>query len=121
MSKDSQVSHYIMNSLPNCRLKIGDLEFDCLPALLGVLQNLLPKHHHPDGACTQRAEHIRTCTDSDFPRIDAEDLPFEKGEILVIIKQSDTQWWSARNKDSGLGCFPAPSLKGQPAESPTVL
>lgn len=58
---------------------------------------------------------------SDFPRIDAEDLPFEKGEILVIIKQSDTQWWSARNKDSGLGCFPAPSLKGQPAESPTVL
>lgn len=37
MSENSQVSHYIVNSLPNHHFKIGDLEFDCLLALLRVL------------------------------------------------------------------------------------
>lgn len=37
VSENSQVSHYIANSLPNHHFKIGDLEFDCLLALLRVL------------------------------------------------------------------------------------
>ncbi|XP_076798660.1 crk-like protein isoform X3 [Arvicanthis niloticus] len=34
VSENSRVSHYIINSLPNRRFKIGDQEFDHLPALL---------------------------------------------------------------------------------------
>lgn len=37
VSENSQVSHYVVNSLPNHHFKIGDLEFDCLLALLRVL------------------------------------------------------------------------------------
>lgn len=34
VSENSKVSHYIINSLPSKRFKIGDQEFDHLPALL---------------------------------------------------------------------------------------
>lgn len=34
VSENSRVSHYIINSLPNRRFKIGDQEFEHLPALL---------------------------------------------------------------------------------------
>lgn len=34
VSENSKVSHYIINSLPTKRFKIGDQEFDHLPALL---------------------------------------------------------------------------------------
>lgn len=34
VSENSKVSHYIINSLPTKRFKIGDQEFDSLPALL---------------------------------------------------------------------------------------
>lgn len=47
----------------------------------------------------------------DFPRIDAEDLPFEKAEILVIIKQPDERWWSTRNKDSRVGMLLIPFVR----------
>lgn len=34
VSENSKVSHYIINSLPSKRFKIGDQEFEHLPALL---------------------------------------------------------------------------------------
>uniref|UniRef100_A0A8C7XGN5 V-crk avian sarcoma virus CT10 oncogene homolog-like n=1 Tax=Oryzias sinensis TaxID=183150 RepID=A0A8C7XGN5_9TELE len=34
VSENSKVSHYIINSLPSKRFKIGDQEFENLPALL---------------------------------------------------------------------------------------
>ncbi|NXH38733.1 CRKL protein, partial [Dicaeum eximium] len=34
VSENTRVSHYIINSLPNRRFKIGDQEFEHLPALL---------------------------------------------------------------------------------------
>lgn len=43
VSENSKVSHYIINSLPNKRFKIGDREFEHLPALLEFY-----KYHYLD-------------------------------------------------------------------------
>lgn len=47
----------------------------------------------------------------DFTGSDAEDLPFKKGEILIILEKPEEQWWSAKNKDGRVGMIPVPYVE----------
>ncbi|KAM4827716.1 crk-like protein isoform 2-T2 [Thomomys bottae] len=95
VSENSRVSHYIINSLPNRRFKIGDQEFDHLPALLEfykihyldttTLIEPAPRYPSPPmgsvsapnlPTAEENLEYVRTLYD--FPGNDAEDLPFKK-------------------------------------------
>ncbi|XP_015733846.1 crk-like protein [Coturnix japonica] len=128
VSENSRVSHYIINSLPNRRFKIGDQEFEHLPALLEfykihyldttTLIEPAPRYPSPQmgsgsaptmSAAEENVEYVRTLYD--FPGNDAEDLPFKKGEILVIVEKPEEQWWSARNKDGRIGMIPVPYVE----------
>ncbi|XP_043924780.1 crk-like protein [Protopterus annectens] len=124
VSENSRVSHYIINSLPNRRFKIGDQEFDNLPALLEfykihyldttILIEPAPRYPAPGTCCPlpsaeEDVEYVRTMYD--FPGNDAEDLPFKKGEILVILEKPEDQWWSARNKEGRTGMIPVPYVE----------
>lgn len=60
-------------------------------------------------AAEESLEYVRTLYD--FPGNDAEDLPFRKGEILVIVEKPEEQWWSARNKDGRAGMIPVPYVE----------
>lgn len=60
-------------------------------------------------AAEENVEYVRTLYD--FPGNDAEDLPFKKGEILVIVEKPEEQWWSARNKDGRIGMIPVPYVE----------
>lgn len=62
------------------------------------------------------SEYVRTL--SDFPGNNAEDLPFKKGEILVIIEKPKEQQWSARNKEGHVGLIPIPFVKKLVRSSP---
>ncbi|XP_040205198.1 crk-like protein [Rana temporaria] len=125
VSENSRVSHYIINSLPGRRFKIGDQEFDNLPALLDFYKIhyldtttlIEPALRYPSPpvsaglapnvvASEDNLEYVRTLYD--FPGNDAEDLPFKKGEILIIVEKPEEQWWSARNKDGRAGMIPVP-------------
>uniref|UniRef100_A0A667H7J7 CRK like proto-onco, adaptor protein n=1 Tax=Lynx canadensis TaxID=61383 RepID=A0A667H7J7_LYNCA len=64
----------------------------------------------------ENLEYVRTLYD--FPGNDAEDLPFKKGEILVIIEKPEEQWWSARNKDGRIGMIPVPYVEKLVRSSP---
>ncbi|TKC45447.1 hypothetical protein EI555_011743 [Monodon monoceros] len=64
----------------------------------------------------ENLEYVRTLYD--FPGNDAEDLPFKKGEILVIIEKPEEQWWSARNKDGRVGMIPVPYVEKLVRSSP---
>ncbi|KAB1255196.1 Crk-like protein [Camelus dromedarius] len=64
----------------------------------------------------ENLEYVRTLYD--FPGNDAEDLPFKKGEILVIIEKPEEQWWSARNKDGRVGMIPVPYVEKLMRPSP---
>ncbi|KAM5311604.1 crk-like protein [Desmodus rotundus] len=135
VSENSRVSHYIINSLPNRRFKIGDQEFDHLPALLEfykihyldttTLIEPAPRYPSPPmgsvsapnlPTAEENLEYVRTLYD--FPGNDAEDLPFKKGEILVIIEKPEEQWWSARNKDGRVGMIPVPYVEKLVRSSP---
>lgn len=64
----------------------------------------------------ENLEYVRTLYD--FPGNDAEDLPFKKGELLVIIEKPEEQWWSARNKDGRVGMIPVPYVEKLVRSSP---
>uniref|UniRef100_A0A8P0NGP8 CRK like proto-onco, adaptor protein n=1 Tax=Canis lupus familiaris TaxID=9615 RepID=A0A8P0NGP8_CANLF len=135
VSENSRVSHYIINSLPNRRFKIGDQEFDHLPALLEfykihyldttTLIEPAPRYPSPPmgsvsapnlPTAEENLEYVRTLYD--FLGNDAEDLPFKKGEILVIIEKPEEQWWSARNKEGRIGMIPVPYVEKLVRSSP---
>ncbi|XP_078277459.1 crk-like protein [Rhinoraja longicauda] len=140
VSENSKVSHYIINSLPN-KFKIGDQEFEHLPGLLEFYKihyldttTLIepaarvtgppaslgkaagPGQGHvllgpgtASGGGEESADYVRTLYD--FSGNDVEDLPFKKGELLVIVEKPEEQWWSARNKDGRLGMIPVPYVE----------
>lgn len=71
----------------------------------------------PAGA-EDNLEYVRTLYD--FTGSDAEDLPFKKGEVLIILEKPEEQWWSAKNKDGRVGMIPVPYVEklARPAPLP---
>ncbi|KAJ8379937.1 hypothetical protein SKAU_G00007150 [Synaphobranchus kaupii] len=117
------------------RFKIGDQEFDHLPALLEfykihyldttTLIEPAPRYPNPAiggspapmmGGPDENQEYVRTLYD--FTGSDAEDLPFKKGEILIILEKPEEQWWSAKSKDGRVGMIPVPYVEKLVRPSP---
>jgi SH3 domain len=42
---------------------------------------------------------------------DPDDLPFEKGAILTLIRKDEEQWWTAMNSDGQKGLVPVPYIE----------
>ena len=42
---------------------------------------------------------------------DADDLPFEKGEVLSLIRKDEEQWWTACNVHGQKGLVPVPYIE----------
>ncbi|KAJ8343082.1 hypothetical protein SKAU_G00330100 [Synaphobranchus kaupii] len=145
VSENSKVSHYIINSISNNRqsgsglapprFRIGDQEFDALPALLEFY-----KIHYLDtttliepiskaknsgfvsatAGAPQRleeAEYVRALFD--FPGNDDEDLPFRKGDVLRVLEKPEEQWWNAQNSEGRAGMIPVPYVEKYRPASPT--
>ncbi|KAJ8286539.1 hypothetical protein GJAV_G00040330 [Gymnothorax javanicus] len=126
VSENSKVSHYIINSLPSKKFKIGDQEFEHLAALLEfykihyldttTLIEPAPRYPNQGSIPAQvlapmddNLEYVRTLYD--FTGSDTEDLPFKKGEILIILEKPEEQWWSAKNKEGRVGMIPVPYVE----------
>ncbi|XP_030648376.1 adapter molecule crk-like isoform X1 [Chanos chanos] len=146
VSENSKVSHYIINSISNNRqsgsgvasprFRIGDQEFDGLPALLEFY-----KIHYLDTTTliepTSRAKHAGFVSSAaagapqrpeeaeyvralfDFPGNDEEDLPFRKGDILRVLEKPEEQWWNAANQEGRAGMIPVPYVERYRPASPT--
>ena len=119
------------------RYRIGDQEFDGIPALLEFY-----KIHYLDTTTliepTSKAKHAGFVSAAaaagspqrsdeveyvralfDFPGNDEEDLPFRKGEMLRVIEKPEEQWWSAANLDGQQGMIPVPYVERYRPASPT--
>lgn len=70
----------------------------------------------PIGGPDENLEYVRTLYD--FTGSDAEDLPFKKGEILIILEKPEEQWWSAKSKDGRVGMIPVPYVEKLVRPSP---
>ncbi|CDQ70097.1 unnamed protein product [Oncorhynchus mykiss] len=149
VSENSKVSHYIINSISNNRqsgsglapprFRIGDQEFDALPALLEfykihyldttTLIEPISKAKHAgfvscaaaaSGGALQEAEFVRALFD--FPGNDEEDLPFRKGDVLRVLEKPEEQWWNAANQEGRVGMIPVPYVeKYRPASPNSVV
>ncbi|XP_077167689.1 adapter molecule crk isoform X1 [Paroedura picta] len=133
VSESSRVSHYIVNSgggpgLNTSKFRIGDQEFDSLPALLEfykihyldtttLIEPVSKSKHNSDVVLRQEeVEYVRALFD--FNGNDDEDLPFKKGDILRIWEKPEEQWWNAEDSDGKRGMIPVPYVeKYRPAST----
>ncbi|MBN3296110.1 CRKL protein, partial [Amia calva] len=125
VSENSKVSHYIINSLPNKKFKIGDQDFQYRHFNFKLSVHFVScRYPNPVGTSPapvvgppeENLEYVRTLYD--FTGSDAEDLPFKKGEILVILDKPEEQWWSARSKEGRVGMIPVPYVEKLVRPSP---
>ncbi|KAM9318389.1 adapter molecule crk [Pholidichthys leucotaenia] len=148
VSENSKVSHYIINSISNNRqsgpglghprFRIGDQEFDALPALLEfykihyldttTLIEPINKSKHPSFMSAghgrgppQRLEDEYVRALFDFPGNDEEDLPFRKGDILRVLEKPEEQWWNAQNSEGRTGMIPVPYVEKYRPASPSSM
>nr|XP_019950400.1 PREDICTED: adapter molecule crk-like [Paralichthys olivaceus] len=148
VSENSKVSHYIINSISNNRqsgpglvhprFRIGDQEFDALPALLEfykihyldttTLIEPINKSKHtsftnvgPGGGPPPRLEDEYVRALFDFPGNDEEDLPFKKGDILRVLEKPEEQWWNAQNSEGRAGMIPVPYVEKYRPASPNSV
>uniref|UniRef100_A0A3Q4H579 Adapter molecule crk n=1 Tax=Neolamprologus brichardi TaxID=32507 RepID=A0A3Q4H579_NEOBR len=136
VSENSRVSHYIINRLAPSRFRIGDQEFDGLPALLefykihyldtttliepvnrGRQSGLISPPAVGPPQQTEEAEYVRALFD--FPGNDYEDLPFRRGDILRVLEKPEEQWWHAKNQEGRVGMIPVPYVERYRPSSPT--
>uniref|UniRef100_A0A3B4FXL2 Adapter molecule crk n=1 Tax=Pundamilia nyererei TaxID=303518 RepID=A0A3B4FXL2_9CICH len=147
VSENSRVSHYIVNSISNnrqsgsglapSRFRIGDQEFDGLPALLefykihyldtttliepvnrGRQSGLISPPAVGPPQQTEEGEYVRALFD--FPGNDYEDLPFRRGDILRVLEKPEEQWWHAKNQEGRVGMIPVPYVERFRPSSPTA-
>uniref|UniRef100_A0A3B4VHA3 Adapter molecule crk n=1 Tax=Seriola dumerili TaxID=41447 RepID=A0A3B4VHA3_SERDU len=146
VSENSKVSHYIINSGLGCRccrcrlvpprFRIGDQEFEALPALLEfykihyldttTLIEPVSKAKHTGFISSsvgvpqqpEEAEFVRALFD--FPGNDEEDLPFRTGDILRVLEKPEEQWWNAANQEGRAGMIPVPYVEKYRPASPTA-
>lgn len=134
-----QASYKVTLPLPGLvppRFRIGDQEFDGLPALLEFY-----KIHYldtttliepvskakPTGSisstigATQQAEEVEFVRALfDFLGNDDEDLPFRKGDILRVLEKPEEQWWNAANQEGRAGMIPVPYVEKYRPSSPSA-
>uniref|UniRef100_H3C9E7 Adapter molecule crk n=1 Tax=Tetraodon nigroviridis TaxID=99883 RepID=H3C9E7_TETNG len=150
VSENSKVSHYIINSesrasasaspgLAPPYFRIGDQEFETLPALLEfykihyldttTLIEPVSKARHsaflassagapPLPPPQEEAEFVRALFD--FSGNDEEDLPFRKGDVLRVLEKPEEQWWNAANQEGRAGMIPVPYVEKYRPSSPTA-
>lgn len=91
------------------RLRIGDQEFDSLPALLEfykihyldttTLIEPVSRSRQGSGVILRQEETEYVRALFDFNGNDEEDLPFKKGDILKIRDKPEEQWWNAEDSE----------------------
>ncbi|XP_075987034.1 crk proto-oncogene, adaptor protein [Anticarsia gemmatalis] len=126
--EDDRVSHYIINRVVSAdgtvRYRIGDQLFADMPALLSFyrlhyldttpLVRPLPQALAKVAAPPPQQPHQvleLVVAKFDFAGNDADDLPFRRGERLMVINRDEEQWWTARNSQGRTGSIPVPYVQ----------
>ncbi|EDV90948.1 GH23941 [Drosophila grimshawi] len=110
--EDTKVSNYIINKVQQQEqivYRIGDQSFENLPKLL-TFYTL----HYLDTTPLKRPAQKKVekvIGKFDFLGSDQDDLPFQRGEILTVIRKDEDQWWTARNSTGLIGQIPVPYVQ----------
>ncbi|XP_071956615.1 crk-like protein [Antedon mediterranea] len=133
VSENSKVSHYIINKQAETNIfQIGDQTFTSLPDIIQfyklhfldttTLIEPCPKGpiYHPQQSPSTALPPVSLPTTGgelfvalyDFKGKDEEDLPFSKGDKLLVISKDEDQWWTAVHTATGAkGAIPKPYVE----------
>lgn len=125
--EDGRVSHYIINRVVSgtdglTRYRIGDQVFPDMPALLAFYRLhyldttplVRPLVQAPRGAAVVQGPQAVlevVVAKYDFDGSDTDDLPFKRGERLLVINRDEEQWWTAKNAQGKTGSIPVPYVQ----------
>ena len=42
---------------------------------------------------------------------DPEDLHFKKGDIMIVLRKDEDEWWTVRHSDGRMGSIPVPYIE----------
>ena len=51
---------------------------------------------------------------------DPEDLHFNKGDRMVVIRKDEDEWWFARHEDGRSGSIPVPYIEVVTIDTPSI-
>ena len=51
---------------------------------------------------------------------DPEDLHFNKGDRMVVIRKDEDEWWFARHEDGRSGSIPVPYIEVVTTDTPSI-
>ncbi|XP_030033365.1 adapter molecule Crk isoform X2 [Manduca sexta] len=125
--ENDRVSHYIINRIVSSdgstTYRIGDKMFTDMTSLLAFyrlhfldttpLIRPLPQSLAKVVAPPQQPHQVLelVLAKFDFAGNDADDLPFRRGERLMVINRDEEQWWTARNSQGRTGSIPVPYVQ----------
>ncbi|XP_073958948.1 crk proto-oncogene, adaptor protein [Choristoneura fumiferana] len=121
--EDDRVSHYIINRVVSAdgstRFRIGDQLFADMPALLSFYRLhyldttplVRPLSQASVKAPPQPQVLEVVVAKFDFFGNDPDDLPFRRGERLMVVGRDEEQWWTARNAQGRTGSIPVPYVQ----------
>lgn len=117
VKEDSKNSHYIINRIQTggvTRFRIGEQEFSSLPALLNFY-----KTHYLDTTSLIRPPLNRPkyVAKYAFEGRDPDDLPFQRGEVLTLVRKDEEKWWTVKNQYGRTGLVPVPYIDQYDAEA----
>ncbi|KAG6459697.1 hypothetical protein O3G_MSEX011534 [Manduca sexta] len=111
--ENDRVSHYIINRIVSSdgstTYRIGDKMFTDMTSLLAFY-----RLHFLDTTPLIRPlpqSLAKVVAPPQQPHQDADDLPFRRGERLMVINRDEEQWWTARNSQGRTGSIPVPYVQ----------
>lgn len=110
VKEDTRISHYIINKIQAggmVKYRIGDHEFASLPELLQFYQT----HYLDSTTLVRPVPRQQFITKYKFAGRDPDDLPFEKHDILFLIRKDEDQWWTMCNGHGQTGLVPVPYIE----------
>jgi len=116
VKEENKVAHYIINKIQTggiVKFRIGDQEFSSLPALL----NFYKTHYLDITSLIRPAQRPKYIAKYTFVKKDPDDLSFEKGEVLSLVRKDEEQWWTCCNSRNEMGLVPVPYIERYTGET----
>lgn len=131
VSENSKVSHYIITRRAGLYV-IGDQTFDTIPAVIEfyrrhfldttTLTEIAPKvveapqsvqavNTQPAPAPAEVVGLLKVRGKFDFKSDDPEDLHFKKGDIMIVLRKDEDEWWTVKHSDGRTGSIPVPYIE----------
>lgn len=118
--EENKISNYIINKIQTngqIQFRIGEREFTNLPAILEFYR----QHYLETTTLIRPAKRLKFLTKHTLVGKDADDLSFEAGEVLTLIRKEEEDWWLMQNEMGSIGLVPVNYINKNPMTAFSIL